>query len=32
MDIRVPSVVADQGTRQIRFLRPKRDGGALAQK
>ncbi len=29
LDIRGPSVVADDGARQIRFLRPKRDGGAF---
>ncbi len=29
MDIQVPSVVVVEGARQIRFLRPKRDGGAF---
>ena len=29
MDIRVPSVVATERDRQIRPLRPKRDGGAF---
>jgi hypothetical protein len=29
LDIRVPSVVAIEGARQIRLRRPKRDGGGF---